>query len=108
MEALLKEQLAANADIQAQVLTLSSELSKTIAAQATAFNSYLSAASNASTPQVRIMDDWTEAALERARKEARQAEPTETLKALGLSGKDIEAEMSSFFSEFKSDFAGME
>ncbi len=108
MEALLTQQLAANADLQAQVLTLSAELSKTIAAQSTAFNSYLSAASNASTPQVRVMDDWTEAALERARKEAREAAPEDTLKALGLSGKDVEREMASFFSEIRNDFGGME
>jgi hypothetical protein len=107
MELLLREQMTANAVLQQEILKHATEVAKALAATTTTLGNYMTAATVAATPQVRPMDDWTEAAMERSRKEARLAEPQETLKALGISSKDIEKEMSEFFTDIRNDFGGM-
>ncbi len=108
MEAMLRDSLAQNAALQAQMLQTNALLGETIAQQGKTFTAYFTAATIAEKPEIRDVDDFTLAGLERRRIEERVKEgEIETLGALGITPNGVQTEMDSFFAEFKRDFGGM-
>ncbi len=106
MEAMLKDSLAQNAALQAQMLQTNALLGETIAQQGKTFTAYFAAATVAETPQVRPMDDWTEAGLEKRRVEERLANPS-SLDTLNITPNNIAREMDAFFADIRHEFGDM-
>ncbi len=107
MEAMLRDSLAQNAALQAQMLSTNALLGETIAQQGKTFTAYFEQATVTEKPEIRDVDDYTLAGWERKRVEDRLAATKDSLDTLGVTPNGVQTEMDSFFAEFKRDFGGM-